>query len=287
MAQDGREAMPRVRRSFPALLAVTRSYQLIFRKGPTFLRVAIGWAILGCAVVLALRFLAPEQTGDASVQMRVVLVGMVAILTLFTVLSAGVANSWHRTVLFERWNDAPLFELTGLLRYLGRAAVLTIGVVVLPWVLINALVLSFVMATAGPAEFIPYMPLVTVALLFVPMPVAARLSLVLPAAAIGERLGFVASWRSMRGSTWRFIGGALLVCGPVLVAGRLATNAVTGLFGDWGVAFDLLRAAVVVGSWFVLVGLASTYLSLAYRFFVQGRDRLDDGTVEQLREQFS
>jgi hypothetical protein len=288
MAQNGGEAMPRVRRSFPALLAVTRSYELMFRKGPTFLRVAVGWAILGCVAALALRFLAPEQTSDASARMFVVLVGMMAVLILFTVLSAGVANSWHRAVLFERWNDAPLFELAGLLRYLGRVAVLTIGVVLFPWALINALVMwSFAVAMADPAEFMPYMPLVTVALLFVPLLAAARLSLALPAAATGERLGFVASWRSMRGSSWRFLGGALLVCGPVLIAGRLATNVVTGLFGGWGVAFDLLRTAVVVGSWFLLVGLAATYLSLAYRFFVQGRDRLDDATADQLRQHFS
>jgi hypothetical protein len=290
MAQNGSEAMPRVRRSFPALLAVTRSYALMFRKGLTFLRIAIGWAILGVAVVLVLRLLAPEQTGDASDRMRIVLTGLVAIPTLFAALSAGVANSWHRAVLFERWNDAPLFELTGLLPYVGRGAVLTIGVVGLPWALINGLVIwLFVMATPAPApaDFMPYVPLFSMASLFVPILVAARLSLVLPAAAIGERLGFVASWRSMRGSWWRFLGGALLVCGPVLIAGRLATNVVTGLFGEWGVAFDLLRAAVVVGSWFVLVGLAATYLSLAYRFFVQGRDRLDDATVDQLREHFS
>jgi len=171
---------------------------------------------------------------------------------------------------------------------LGRVAALAIGVVILPWALINALVISqLAMTMADPADIMFYMPWVTLTLFIVPMGAAARLSLVLPAAAIGERLGFAASWRAMRGSTLRFLGGALLVCVPMFVAGRLATMAVTRLFGDWGVAFDLVRAAVVVGGWIALVGLAATYLSLAYRFFVQGRDQLDDASVDQLREHFS
>jgi len=171
---------------------------------------------------------------------------------------------------------------------LGRVAALAIGVVILPWALINALVISqLAMTMADPADIMFYMPWVTLTLFIVPMAAAARLSLVLPAAAIGEPLGFVASWRAMRGSTLRFLGGALLVCVPAFVAGRLATMAVTRLFGDWGVAFDLVRAAVVVVGWIALVGLAATYLSLAYRFFVQGRDQLDDASVDQLREHFS
>lgn len=54
-----------------------------------------------------------------------------------------------------------------------------------------------------------------------------------------------------------------------------------------GFLLALVRAGAVVGGWTIVVGFSATYLSLAYRFFVGGRDRLDDGTVDTLKEQFS
>jgi hypothetical protein len=84
----------------------------------------------------------------------------------------------------------------------------------------------------------------------------------------------------------RFLGGALLVVVPAVIASRVAVRIVASVLPSSNWAFGSIRMAVTITVWFFMVGLATTYLSLAYRFFVQRRDQLEGGDIDSLREAF-
>lgn len=203
MATIGTDAS-RKRRAFPALLAVTRSYEVMFTTPLAFARVSVVWATVGYLSVIGFS-MSRVQEGTPSVMATSAIVASLLTMLVLTVMSVAVANSWQRVVLTERC----------------------------------------------------------------------------------DRLSLKDSWRATRGSGWRFLGGALLVVVPVFVAGRLFLSLARGLLGLVSGEASFVHAALVIASWLFMVGLGATYLALAYRFFVQGRDRLDDGTLEALKEQFS
>lgn len=285
MATIGTDAS-RKRRAFPALLAVTRSYEVMFTKPLAFARVSVVWATVGYLSVIGFS-MSRVQEGTPSVMATSAIVASLLTMLVLTVMSVAVANSWQRVVLTERWADAPVFGSAGLLRYSGAAAALILGFVLVPSLLITAVGMSLALSASAPAEAVSYVPLLALILLVFPSMIAARLSLALPAASVGDRLSLKDSWRATRGSGWRFLGGALLVVVPVFVAGRLFLSLARGLLGLVSGEASFVHAALVIASWLFMVGLGATYLALAYRFFVQGRDRLDDGTLEALKEQFS
>lgn len=276
MAIDGEYAPAPPARRFPVMLAVVRSYELTFARVSAFARSALVWAAL-CLLGLGVNFFLTFggfSFSDAMIYFMPVLVALVFLLT-----SAGAAHAWHRVVLREQWAKAPLLEFSGLLRYLGVLCALVFGVILLPTMVINIVVARTAMDLATIA--------VIVAAVVGAFMSAGRLSMTLPAAAIGERLSFVGAWRATEDNSLRFLGGAFLIVVPSIIASWIIEGVVENFLPrdeDW--AFGAIRIALKILLWFFGVGLTTTYLSLAYRFFVQKRDRLESGDLDSLREAF-
>lgn len=273
MATDDDYAPP-VRR-FPVMLAVVRSYELTFTRVSAFARSALIWAAL-CMLGLGASIFVSVAGYGFSGAMAVALPASAGLVFLLT--SAGAAHAWHRVVLRDQWAMAPLLEFSGLLRYLGVLFVLVFGVILLPMMIINMVVPRTAMDLATIA--------VIVAAIVAPFMSAGRLSLVLPAAAIGERLSFVGAWQAMEDNSLRFLGGAFLIVVPSTIASWIIQGVVENFLPAEGWAFGAVRIALTILLWFFVVALATTYLSLAYRFFVQKRDRLESGDLDSLREAF-
>ncbi|MEQ8665311.1 MAG: hypothetical protein RIC16_06270 [Rhodospirillales bacterium] len=111
-----------------------------------------------------------------------------------------------------------------------------------------------------------------------------RLSLVFPAAAIGDRFTFRASWRHTQGNTWRLIGAHVLAIIPVAVLTFVITFAVLGatvfsMIGAAGADMPVIpvwnQVLLVVMN--VPVGIVSLCVmtsiwSWSYRYLVQGEE---------------
>ena len=103
--------------------------------------------------------------------------------------------------------------------------------------------------------------------------VVVRLSLVLPAAAVGDfTMTLRKSWVTTRGSSWPILAGSVLTSGPSIAA-NIALNGVA----EW-IPQASGGAAVIVGAMVLSMGLAilaavfeASFLSYAYLFFVGER----------------
>lgn len=265
---------PPVRR-FPVMRAVARSYELMFACAPAFARSAMVWVALCLLGVGAIILLSLAGAGRSS-GTAVFLPALSALVSLLT--SAGAAHAWHRVVLRDQWATGPLLDVSRLLHYLGLVCALVFGVILLPIAIVN---LIMVRTTTDLATIV-----VIVAAVVAPIMSAGRLSLVLPAAAIGQQLSFVGAWQAMEGNALRFLGGALLGGVPPAIASFVVLGVVENFLLESGWVFSAVYVSWTILFWFFMVGLATTYLSLAFRFFVQKRDQMDSGNVDALREAF-
>lgn len=110
----------------------------------------------------------------------------------------------------------------------------------------------------------------TIALLLWPfymLPVLARLSLVLPAAAIERRISFSQAWTMTRGSAWR-LTGILVLCGlPFLILYQLVFPLLLDAAGGtWWVLLVEMAQLILI---FLHIAVAAAGLSLTYRWISQ------------------
>jgi hypothetical protein len=210
-------------------------------------------------------------------------------LSTAVILFAGVsiAVAWHRHLLL---NEAPGFSASNVVtrnlwRYIGMAIaicliawlpVLIIMVPVLLWAMQHTTDVSA--APAGPILFLG----VLVALIgyFAAIAATLRLSLLLPARAIGDLgLTFKEAWNRTRGNTWRIFWGIVVCTLPPLLAAEIAFLVLVGLPnpvaesampGRWVVA-----GIVFVSYYLLVVPISIGFLSHAYRHFF-GRAQIDN-----------
>jgi hypothetical protein len=198
------------------------------------------------------------------------LFSMIAGIGLAMLAFSSIAVSWHRYVLLDEVPQglAALRVDSIVWRYFGNLVLLGLLMVVL------ALPLSLVpfglflsTPTLGIAVLIAYM-------IFVMLPMLYRLSIKLPAIALGRqdfRMGD--AWNVSKGNWWQIVGVGLLysmaswALGLVLMAVATVLNAVFGpVIGFW---FDIALQTVV--NWvFTVMGI--TLLTSLYGFFVEQRD---------------
>jgi hypothetical protein len=203
------------------------SYSAYFRNFPDVLR--ISWLWLAAAGILSwLLFswiagvmtamnqgLAASKTAEVTVVQN-----LMGLADIFAGISIAVA--WHRRLIPEEHPGLSGSNVAtkSVWRYawIGLAIAL---VVIVPTLVLSLpiLVLSFPVATGGAPRFPMLFPVIF--LLFVAaIGVFLRLSLLLPARAVGDvNLTFKETWKRTRGNTWRLFWGTVACAWlPILVA---------------------------------------------------------------------
>lgn len=134
---------------------------------------------------------------------------MLLIVVVALVFSLWIAVAWHRFVLNGEGGTSllPPFHGNEILRYLGRS--LLIGLVVVAvGAVAGMLMMPLGVMLAGPLAG------AMIASLFIMVPVfmvMLRLSIPLPAIAMGQNIGFNEGWKATHGETGVFFGLALLL----------------------------------------------------------------------------
>jgi hypothetical protein len=206
---------------------------------------------------------------------------------------ASIAVAWHRLVLRREQVTAPVFlRLDGAV---GFYALCSFALLVLGHGPIWGFQFFYTPEIAHAAQFGLLAPsqLATLVLSFaaalvvslaVCLLVVPRLSLVLPALALGERLSLRQAWRITQANVFRLAVATCLCILPaavlVVLPALRALPFMSGSPSEWNVAQDLMnrllhslvyRVLISLG-YAVLTIFAVTLLSMAYRFFAELRE---------------
>jgi hypothetical protein len=229
---------------------------------------------------LALFAVAPLQTPEdikamtGMQTMAVILVGLLqmAFYTMFAV-------AWHRRCLRPEEQTTILTALKWdgrktrfLLRFILISLVAAVGA--LPIIIIASIVgfaVSAGLATADKASgfgalLLNVFPFV---LFFVVFVIQTRLSLLLPATAIDQKLTLMETWVMGRGNTWNLVAILLLAAAPAMVIVILVNSAAiaiayaTGLGGTLTFVF-VAQLAINFAS-YIVIATGVSALSISYR----------------------
>ena len=208
-----------------------------------------------------------------------VLLNLANIVLLLAGVSIAVA--WHRLMILD---ERPGFSgsnvaTKNLWRYIAIAiAIFLIDFLPAAVVMFPAFYFLFPSKAGGsppPAGFFAVIPLVLV-LYAVGTAVAFRLSLLLPARAIGDlSLTFKQTWHRTRGNTWRLLWGIVVTTMPPLLLAQIAFLTMIGApipanFANGGfVARMTVTSTVFVIYYLLIVPIGIGFLSHTYRHFFQ------------------
>jgi hypothetical protein len=136
---------------------------------------------------------------------------------------------------------------------------------------IGGVVMGVVAATMGNAGLTVLLPGM-IALVAVFIPIGYRLSVKLPAVALGRRdYGLPNAWTDTKGNFWRFLGLGLLYFIVALIVAVAAGLLGLGLgYIGGGIGLSISIAVQLAVNW-VLTILGVTMLTSLYGFFVEGR----------------
>lgn len=136
--------------------------------------------------------------------------GVLLLLAVTLVTGLWIAVAWHRYVLRveEPTSIVPEFHGRQLLSYLGRS--LLIGVILVVPAALLATLAGIVFKAFAPGLGIGASFVASLIVLVPIILVTLRLSPMLPAAALGEKLGIRDAWTSTEGATTEFLGLALI-----------------------------------------------------------------------------
>lgn len=183
-----------------AISMLLRNWQDVLRI--IALPMAIG-VILMVALVGSIVTIDQLATVEDPSQIAVIPILLFALVAVF--LGIWCAVNWHRFVLLEDYQSGwiPALRVDRVLSYFGHG--LLIGLVVVGCMIPVGMVVGLGMAAnAGVAVLFMFGALVLLLIVFY------RISLVLPAAAIGSPLGLKGAWAATRGQSWTIIGLAML-----------------------------------------------------------------------------
>jgi hypothetical protein len=104
--------------------------------------------------------------------------------------------------------------------------------------------------------------------------IVGRLSLILPAGAVGDyHVTMRRAWQMSRGNSWRILAGSALASGPVIVVDVLINGFVEALPSMSGNIASLLAMLTLSLLLFVLTAIVqASFLSYAYKFLSAGND---------------
>ncbi|MGO1079877.1 hypothetical protein [Inquilinus sp. CA228] len=182
--------------SLPLSRVIDAVYGRLFGNLGAFLRVALAWIAVTVVLIVALAILAPQAWDGPGGSF------------ITAVIGAGTAIGWHRFVLreerraFSGANTLARYVLLAVVAVLPGAAIVLIGIPAI------AALLRGLDDRAGAAAITAVIILLAV----VGAAVTFRLSLILPAVAIGDRsMTFRRSWAATRGNVARIFVGCIVV----------------------------------------------------------------------------
>ena len=238
--------------------------------------IRISWPWLLLLVPLQVAFSLNETPGMAPAPQDFALVPhLVSAAYWLAALLAGasIAVNWHRFLLLDEQLVERLRLDRPVWRYMGNGVLLILLMVPVSIVFIILLALLFDAVPLGGEAARPGLSFVlqTLLAMTVPMAILQRLSLKLPAIALGrDDYGFGDGWRDTRGNFLRIIGFTLLssaVSAPMVILLTLwvpdmQENAAAALF-----------QAVLATVWTLLMALfAINTLTVFYAIFAEGRE---------------
>jgi hypothetical protein len=248
-------------------------YVTVARNFWQLVRISWLWLLIMLPVYAAMHWLVWPWTSGAQQQAEGIIGLATSMLPSFIEIPAlaSIAVAWHRLVLREEAVSSAFYlRLDHVVWWYALMLFAFLVLAVGPFLQAGAWATTPPDHTDEAAGWLPLAALlvtivVAVAISFAVLP---RLSLVLPAIALGERLSLAGAWRATRGNTWRLAWASLLCSLPPLVPST---------FLLWYVDSSVRTASVIAGAvaslaYVLVVTIAVTLLSLAYRHFVRQQD---------------
>jgi hypothetical protein len=199
----------------PVWQTVRASYAIVGRNLRQLVRICWVWVLIMVPVYIALDWLAEIWPGDSGAQaahrwLREIAAALPS--PVDTPFLASIAVGWHRLILRgERVTQAAYVRLDGVVwRYVLYALAFLLlerGTLLITAFLAEYLAIDLDVSTS---ELLAA-PTATAATMAIGLLVLPRLSLVMPAMALGERFSLRHAWRITRGNTLR-LGAATALC---------------------------------------------------------------------------
>jgi len=251
----------------PVWQTVRTSYALVGRNLGQLVRICWVWVLIMVPVYGALDWLAETWPGDSTAQAAR---GIAAALPspVDTPFLASIAVAWHRLILRgEQVRQVAYIRLDGIV---WRYALYALAFLLLErgTLLVSAFLAEYLAIEADLIELLAA-PAATGATMGVGLLVLPRLSLVLPALALGERLSLRHAWRISRGNTLR-LGAATALCMlPAVTLAMLIPLLMLLVGAPWWLGFSWPQIVALMWAIWPLWGLAiQLSRSLAYAVFV-------------------
>jgi hypothetical protein len=248
-------------RKLPVWSTVRACYAIVARNLGQLVRISWLWLLIMVPVYATLHWL------DWRWRMEGSIAGPVALVLVELPFLASIAVAWHRLVLRHERVAAPAYLRLDSTVWLYVLYPLLLMLLVLAWslppLLLPTLEINPGLDLSLAAGLVPALVIV---LLVLP-----RLSLVLPALALGARLSPARAWRMSRGNTLRLALATVLCILPAVLP------VLPAVWWEWTAGTED-RVAYVVGElinsvgYAVLIIFAVTLLSLTYRFFAAPGD---------------
>jgi hypothetical protein len=260
------------------------SYSTYFHHFTDVLRISWLWLVLiapliGIASWLQWSWLTGMIKGGltaglalAAKPVEMVVLGNLASLVLI-VAGVSIAVAWHRRLILDEQPGLSGSNVaTGSFwRYVG------VGLATLLIVAVPALAISvpIIFLATGPSDATAFIPLLIPFLLyFAAVAVLLRLSVLLPARAVGNLgLTFKQAWLRTRGNTWRLFWGIVACTMPPLLAAQLLLALLVGfpganMFAGEAIAGKMTAINVIFSIYYLLiVPIGIGFLSHSYRHF--------------------
>lgn len=276
----------------PVGITMQRSLTSLFSDIPGLLKLSWPWLLLvgGLTYVTTLYFFSgvtipvPGSTTPPSVPLAT---QALSLATQFLTVLAGAAMAvgWHRKVLLAESPGAGSF-LPGwpALRYVGSLTLMILLFTVPIWVFVGIMSAVFMPSATG-GNLVPLPPvaglfvLAMIPIVFCILAAMLRLSLVLPARAIGDNaLRFRDAWAATRGNTLRLVFGMFLTfVVPLIVVQMLVMPFFMSSFDKGartpaaiGQAFAL-PSAIMTALTLLISMMGISFLSYSYRHFFGAR----------------
>lgn len=197
-----------------------------------------------------------------------------------TVFYVMFAVAWHRRCLKSeeqttiwtalRWD----WRKTLFLYRFFLISIISVACV-LPVVVIAAIVggtgaVGAAAGGAGPGVGVLILQVAKLIFIFVVMLVQVRLSLLLPATAIDQKMTLMEAWAIGRGNSWRMLGLLLMSIAPAMLFAILVASAMgaiaqaTGLSGT--LTFQFVGRLVSNFAYYIVIATSVSALSVSYRY---------------------
>ena len=267
--------MPAISASMPSKLPVWQtvraSYAIVGRNLRQLLRICWAWVLIMVPVYVALDWLAQTWPGDSGAQAADRwLRGIAAALPspIDTPFLASIAVAWHRLIL--RGERVTRVAYVRLDRVVWRYVLYALAFLLLErgTLLISALLAEYLGIEVELIELLAA-PAATGATMGVGLLVLPRLSLVMPALALGERLSLRHAWHMTRRNTLR-LGAATALCMlPAVTLAMLVPLLMLLVGAPWWLGFSWPQIVALMWAIWPLWGLGiELSQSFAYAVFV-------------------